>query len=56
MDEPARRLRAPIDRLPTRRAHACVAFREPSEEARTVDDLYEQINVVGSTVYELARA
>ncbi len=36
MDELARRLRAPIDRLPTRRAHACVAFREPSEEARTV--------------------
>ncbi len=56
MDEPARRRRAPIDRLPTRRAHACVAFREPSEEARTVDGEYEPISVVGSTVYELARA
>jgi len=55
MDELARRLRAPIDRLPTRRAHACVAFREPSEEARTVDHEYEPISVVGSSVYELDR-
>ncbi len=54
MDEPARRLRAPIDRLPTRRAHACVAFRKPSEDARTVDGEYEPISVVGSTVYRLA--
>jgi len=54
MDEPARRLRAPIDRLPTRRAHACVAFRKPSEDARTVDDEYEPISAVGSTVYRPA--
>jgi len=35
-------------------ASSRVAFREPSEDARTVDGEYEPISLVGSSVYRLA--